>query len=101
PLHAVVDVASTAPGSPTQMTLSGTGVAPSGPPAPWIEQDIGAGGVAGSAAFSTGGMFTIKGSDADIWGNADAFHYVYQPLSGDGTIVARVATVQNVNAWTK
>ena len=36
-----------------------------------------------------------------MWGTADALNYVYQPLSGDGSIVARVATVQNVAAWTK
>jgi len=100
PLDAVLDVASDAPGSPTQMTLTGTGVAASGVPAPWIEQDIGAVGVAGSATFASG-LFTINGSGSDIWGNADAFHYVYQPMSGDGTIVARVETVQNVYPWTK
>jgi len=26
--------------------------------------------------------------------SADGFHYVYQPLSGDGTIIARVVSVQ-------
>src|SRR5207248_6734764 len=38
---------------------------------------------------------------ADVWGTADAFHYVYQPLSGDGSIVARVATVSNQASWVK
>ncbi|PYV36665.1 MAG: hypothetical protein DMG06_30250, partial [Acidobacteria bacterium] len=32
---------------------------------------------------------------------ADEFQYVYQPLSGDGQIVARVATQQNTDAWAK
>jgi hypothetical protein len=101
PLSARVDVSSTAPGSPHHMTLSGVGEAVSTAlPAPWTQQDIGAVGVAGSATY-TNGTFSIRGSGADIWGTADAFHYVYQPLPGDGTIVARVATVQNVNAWTK
>jgi regulation of enolase protein 1 (concanavalin A-like superfamily) len=36
-----------------------------------------------------------------VWGTADALQFAYQPLSGDGSIVARVATVQNTNAWTK
>ena len=41
------------------------------------------------------------GAGADVWGTADAFHYAYRTLDGDGTIVARVASIQNVNAWTK
>ena len=45
--------------------------------------------------------FRIAGAGADIWGTADAFRYVYQPLAGDGTIVARVASVQSTNAWVK
>ena len=43
----------------------------------------------------------MKGAGADVWGTADAFHFAYEPLSGDGTIVARVATLQNVHAWVK
>jgi regulation of enolase protein 1 (concanavalin A-like superfamily) len=69
-------------------------------PSPWTHQDIGSVGVAGSAAFANG-TFTVKGSGADIWGAADAFHYVYQPLDGDVTIQAHVASVENVNVWTK
>ncbi|MEO6235652.1 MAG: S8 family serine peptidase [Vicinamibacterales bacterium] len=69
-------------------------------PSPWAATDIGATGVAGSASYSSG-VFIVRGGGADVWGTADAHHYVYQPLSGDGTIVARVASVQNVAAWTK
>jgi regulation of enolase protein 1 (concanavalin A-like superfamily) len=44
----------------------------------------------------------VTGSGTDVWGTADAFHYAYRALTGDGTIVARVASVQqNVNAWVK
>jgi regulation of enolase protein 1 (concanavalin A-like superfamily) len=43
----------------------------------------------------------VTGAGADIWGTADAFRFVYQPLAGDGQIVAHVATVQNTNAWVK
>ncbi|PYV39521.1 MAG: hypothetical protein DMG06_22945, partial [Acidobacteria bacterium] len=69
-------------------------------PTPWAHQDVGSVGVTGTASYSSG-TFTIKGSGADIWGSADEFHYVYQPLSGDGQIVARVATQQNTDAWAK
>ena len=55
-------------------------------------RDVGAVGVAGSASYSNG-TFTVSGSGDDVWGTADAFHYAYQSLSGDGQIVARVASV--------
>ncbi len=69
-------------------------------PAPWSHSDIGRVGSAGSAQYLDD-AFTVKASGADVWGRADAFHYVYQPWSGDGTIVARVAGVSNANAWSK
>jgi regulation of enolase protein 1 (concanavalin A-like superfamily) len=71
-------------------------------PSPWQTQDIGAVGLTGSASFTSGtNTFSVTGAGADIWGTADAFRYVYQPLTGDGQIVARVATVQNTNVWVK
>jgi malectin (di-glucose binding ER protein)/fibronectin type III domain protein len=68
--------------------------------APWQDADIGSVTPAGSASLSSG-VFTVRGAGADIWGNADAFHFVYQSLTGDGDIVARVTAVQNTNAWAK
>ena len=56
--------------------------------------------IPGNATFANG-TFTVTGSGADVWGTADAFHYAYTPLTGDGTIVARVASIQDVNAWVK
>jgi regulation of enolase protein 1 (concanavalin A-like superfamily) len=61
-------------------------------PAPWLNQDIGSVGVAGSASYA-GGIFTVRGSGQQIWNTADGLHYVYQSLTGDGTIVARVNTL--------
>ena len=66
----------------------------------WLGRDVGAVGASGSGSIS-GGTFTVRGAGADVWGTADAFHFFYRTLSGDGEIVARVATVQNVHAWTK
>lgn len=72
----------------------------SGLPTPWADQDIGAVGVTGSSASSSG-TFTVNASGTDIWDLSDQFHYVYQPLTGDGTIIARVTAVQNTNPWAK
>jgi hypothetical protein len=71
-----------------------------GLPAPWTHTDVGAVGATGNATY-TAPTFTVQGAGADVWGTADAFHYVYQPLNGDGTIIARVATVQNTASWAK
>jgi subtilisin family serine protease len=69
-------------------------------PPPWVEQDVGAVALAGSAS-EAGGAFTVLGSGTDIWGFSDQFHFVYQSLSGDGEITARVASVQNTNPYAK
>jgi hypothetical protein len=69
-------------------------------PAPWETADIGSCGVTGNASWWTD-VFTGWGSGADIWGTADAFRFVYRPLTGDGEIRARVLGVENTNAWAK
>jgi fibronectin type 3 domain-containing protein/regulation of enolase protein 1 (concanavalin A-like superfamily) len=69
-------------------------------PSPWQQTDIGSTGIEGAANHANG-SFTVWGSGADIWGNADAFSYLYQTLTGDGEIVARVVSVQNTNSWAK
>jgi hypothetical protein len=69
-------------------------------PAGWSSTDIGAVGAAGHAS-SSGGVFTVTGAGADIWNTADAFHFAYTTLTGDGTLVTRVASEQNVASWTK
>lgn len=69
-------------------------------PGGWSTADVGAVGAQGSANYA-GGAFTVMGAGADIWSTADAFRFVYTTLTGDGTIVARVASEQYVSNWTK
>jgi regulation of enolase protein 1 (concanavalin A-like superfamily) len=66
----------------------------------WSDQDIGAVGLAGSTSINNG-VFTLTGAGADIWGTADAFHFTYQRLTGDGEMVARVAALSATHAWHK
>ncbi len=53
------------------------------------------------------GTFTMTGSGTDIWdvGTAgdyrDEFHFAYKTLTGPGTIIARVESVENTNDWAK
>lgn len=69
-------------------------------PFPWVTQDVGAVGVTGNAAYGDG-VFPVAGAGADIQNTADAFRFVYVPMTGNGAIIARVASVQNINAWSK
>jgi fibronectin type 3 domain-containing protein len=64
---------------------------PSGLPSPWVTADIGATGLAGSAEFASG-AYTVKGAGS-LGGTTDGFRYLYQPLSADGSIIARVSTL--------
>src|SRR6202043_2045141 len=65
-------------------------------PSPWTDGDVGAPAVAGSASYS-GGVFTVNGAGSDIWGTADQFNYVSQPLTPTGSIVARVTSQTNTS----
>jgi regulation of enolase protein 1 (concanavalin A-like superfamily) len=71
-----------------------------GLPAPWVTQNIGAVGPVGDASMS-GGVLTVNGSGADIWGTADAFRYVYFPMAGNAQLIAQVTSLQNTNAFAK
>ena len=76
------------------------GAALTPPPAPWADADVGSPAVAGSASYASG-VFTVNGGGADIWGGTDQFNYVSQPLTGDGTIVARVTSQSDTDPWAK
>lgn len=56
--------------------------------------DVGVTPRAGSVEFdATKGEYRITGGGANIWGTADAFHYVWKRLSGDVTFTADVKLV--------
>lgn len=65
----------------------------------WVNRDIGT-PLAGSATVS-GSTVTTRAAGDDIWNATDNFHYVYQPLAGDGALVAQVSALDATNAWAK
>jgi hypothetical protein len=81
----------------------------------WTEENVGElsiwfrglPGSVGSFAEAPAGTFTMTGSGADIWdlgtaGNYhDEFHFAFKTLTGAGSIVAQVRSVQNTNGWAK
>jgi len=62
-------------------------------PTSWSDQDIGSVGLVGTASYGND-KFTVNGDGSQLWGTADAFNFTYQSLSGDGAIVARLASLQ-------
>jgi type II secretory pathway pseudopilin PulG len=66
----------------------------------WQNEDIGDVAAAGSANQSNG-TWTVKGSGSDIFENSDEFHFVYQSLSGDGQIIARVVSQEDTGDLAK
>jgi hypothetical protein len=76
-------------------------VAGSGPlPAGWLSGDIGEVSATGNAAYRNG-QYIVNASGVDIYGESDEFHFVYQPLDGDGEIVARVTSITNTHPYVK
>ncbi|MCS7464380.1 pectinesterase family protein [Paenibacillus doosanensis] len=61
-----------------------------GPIAPWESRDIGSVGIPGHTQLEGDAKTLTVKSAGDIGGSADAFHYAYQKLSGNGEIIARV-----------
>jgi unsaturated chondroitin disaccharide hydrolase len=71
-------------------------------PAPSSFSGSDLGSVAAAGSFSqAGGVYTVKGSGADIWGTADAGFFVAQQVTGNATITARVTSLGNTNATAK
>ncbi|MGE5611840.1 MAG: hypothetical protein ACM359_21515, partial [Bacillota bacterium] len=67
---------------------------------PWLSKDIG--GVKGTGASSyANNVFTLIGNGGDIWDRSDAFRYTYQPLTGDGQIIARISAIEDTDGWAK
>ncbi len=82
-------------------------------PRDWIEEGVtelslwfrGYPASVGSFVEGPLGTYTMTGSGADIWAvngvEADEFHFAYKTLSGPGSIVARVQSIDNTNNWAK
>jgi hypothetical protein len=49
----------------------------------------------------TASGFTMSGAGTDIWNTTDEFRFAGKPLTGNGTIIARVESIDNTNVWAK
>ena len=81
--------------------ISVAGGQPSAPlPSGQQDIDIGEPAIAGTTAYAEG-IYTIAAAGADIWDRADQFHFVYQPISGNVDIAARVVSIAYIDDWSK
>ena len=69
-------------------------------PAPWAARDIGAPALHGGATYNQG-TFTIAAAGTDIWGSSDQFRFVYQQVTGDVDVIARVDSIVQTDDWAK
>jgi hypothetical protein len=94
-------VTSQTPGALSTVTMD-TVVLSSSPPAPlppevcpgpWSCADIGGPALAGSQSFDPNtGTWTLGAGGTDITGSADQFHFVWQSMTGNGSVSAEVAS---------
>jgi len=84
--------------STTTLTLTVTAASSSPLPSVWLDGDIGSVGMAGSASYANGTFTVVGAGQGTFSSSSDGFHFAYQPLSGDGTIVARVVSLQGSSA---
>jgi hypothetical protein len=84
----------------SNVRVTGAALPPAGLPSAQRATDIGSPSTAGSTAYSNG-TYTIRAAGADIWDVADQFHFVYQPMTGNGEIIVRVASITRADNWSK
>ena len=64
---------------------------------PWRASGVAS---SGSASYDST-IFGLFGRGSDIWGTADSMFFAYVPWTGDGTMTARVRSLENSSAWAK
>jgi lysophospholipase L1-like esterase len=93
--HYVITASNAAGTSPVSTELA----ASAGLPGPFLTTDIGDVAKTGYSEFN-GERFTLEGEGHDIGGTEDSFHFAYAPMSGEGTITARIIRPMS-SQWTK
>lgn len=66
----------------------------------FTSENIGNPTLIGSASYA-GAAYTVTAGGTDIFGTSDQFRFMHQPWTGDGRIIARVASLENTHAWAK
>jgi len=71
-------------------------------PSPFLHQDIGSPSLNGDASYDAETTaYSLSAAGTDIAGTSDQFHFAYQTLTGDGSLVVRISSLTNTNAAAK
>jgi outer membrane protein assembly factor BamB len=70
-------------------------------PDAWTCSDVGGALPEGQDQLTSSGTWNEIGGGGDIWGTADAFHFVAQTMPADGTVTAHVVSQQSTDPWAK
>jgi regulation of enolase protein 1 (concanavalin A-like superfamily) len=62
--------------------------------------DIGNTGLVGSTTY-TDGIWNLTGAGIDIHRGDNSVHFAYQPLKGNGALIARLLSMSSTHEWTK
>ena len=94
-IEAINQSGTSAASTPSTATPMAAGALPTS----WADQDIGSVSTAGSAQYATtgNGTYLVSGQGAGIGGPTDSFNYAYTQVTGDFTLVARLASVAGAN----
>lgn len=68
-------------------------------PGTWASEDVG--NPSGAGATTTEGNDLVVTGGGDVWGDQDRFHFVHQPLPGEGSVITRVASLTGAADWIK
>ena len=93
-------VTSRNPRERTSAEISNVSLRSSALPEGQASSDIGDPAITGSASFAEG-RYSIQAGGAGIWDSADQFHYLYQAVTGDVEVVARIASLSAADQWSK
>ena len=55
----------------------------------------------GGSTTQSNGIWTVSGSGADIWNNADGCQFASQRITGDVQVTAQVSGLSNTDMWAK
>lgn len=98
---ALVGIAVTS-ADPTRLNHAHLRVPPTVDTVPGTSVDVGKVGTPGFATYEEAtGRFFVSGAGSNIWGTADSFHYVWQRLTGDSQLTARVVSERDTGEFAK
>lgn len=86
----------------TAVTFTDVAVTTDGPPPPAAWTRVAWQAASSSATInSSANAMVLKGMTADIWGRSDGGTFVYQPVTGDDMMYARVDSVTRADPYSK